>query len=75
MEKSHTRLHFLDIMINKSGTKIWMNIYNKPTDPKRYVPLTSSHPRHCLTNIPFYLARRICTIVENENIKEKRLKN
>ena len=34
MEKSQTRLPFLDIMINKSGTKIWMDIYNKPTDSK-----------------------------------------
>ena len=74
MEKSQTRLPFLDIMINKSGTKIWMDIYNKPTDLKRYVPFTSNYPRHCLANIPFSVARRICTIVENENVKEKRFK-
>ena len=30
--KSQTRLPFLDMMINKSGTKIWMDIHNKPTD-------------------------------------------
>ena len=71
---SQTRLLFLDIMINKSGTKIWMDIYNKPTDLKRYVPFTSNYPWHCLANIPFSLARRICTIVENENVKEKRFK-
>ena len=53
MEKSQTRLPFLDIMINKNGTKIWMNIYNKLTDSKRYVPFTSNHPRYCLINIPF----------------------
>ena len=29
MEKSQTRLPFLDIMINKSGTKIWMDIYKQ----------------------------------------------
>ena len=74
METSQARLSFLDIMINKSGTKIWMDIYNKPTDSKRYVPFTSNHPRHCLTNILFSLARRTCTIVENENVKEKRFK-
>ena len=34
MEKSQTRLPFLDIMISKSGTKIWMDIYKKPTDSK-----------------------------------------
>ena len=74
MEKSQTRLPFLDIMINKNGKKIWMDIYNKSTDSKRYVPFTSNHPRYCLTNIPFSLAIRICTIVENENVKEKRFK-
>ena len=73
-EKSQTRLPFLDIMINKSGTKIWMDIYNKATNSKRYVPFTSNHPRHCLINTPFSLAIRICTIVENENVKEKRFK-
>ena len=51
MEKSQTRLPFLDIMINKSGTKIWMDIYNKPTDSKRHISFTSNHPRYCLTNI------------------------
>ena len=44
-----TRIPFLDIMINKSGTEIWMDIYNKSTDSKRYVPFTSKHPQHCLT--------------------------
>ena len=73
-EQSQTRLPFLDIMINKSGTKIWMDIYNKLTDSKRYDPFTANHPRHCLTNIPFSLARRICTVVENENVNEKRSK-
>ena len=51
-----------------------MDIYNKPTDSKRYVPFTSNHIQHCLTDIPFSLARRICTIVEDKNIKEKCLK-
>ena len=52
-----------------------MDISSKPgTDSKRYVPFTSNHPRHCLTNIPFSLGRRICTIVENKNVKEKLFK-
>ena len=62
------------MMINKSDSKIWVDIYNKPTDSKRYISFTSNHPLHCLTNIPFSLARRICTIVENKNVKEKRFK-
>ena len=73
MEKSTTNLPFLDIMINKTGTKIWMDIYNKPTDSKRYVPFTSNHPRSCLKNITFCLARRICAFAEEEETKLKRL--
>ena len=61
-------------MIKKSGTKIWMNIYNKPTDPKRHVLFTWNHRRDCLTNIPFSLARIIYTIVKNENVREKNFK-
>ena len=71
MEKSTTNLPFLDNMINKTGTKIWMDIYNKSTDSRRYVPFTSNHPRICLRNIPFCLARRICAIVEEEETKLK----
>ena len=43
---------------NKSDTKIWMDIFSKPTDSKRYVPFTSNHPRYFLTNIPFSLAKK-----------------
>ena len=64
---------FLDIMINKTGTKFWIDICNKPTDSKRYVRFTSNHPQSCLRNIPFRLARRICAIVEEEETKLKRL--
>ena len=44
MEKSQTRLPILDIMINKSGTKIWMDIYNKPTDSKTIFPIYVKPP-------------------------------
>ena len=74
MEKNQTRLGFLDIMINKIGTNIWMDTCNKPTDSKRYVPFTLNHSRHFLINTMFSPASRICAIVENENVKEKRFK-
>lgn len=48
-----------------------MDINNKPADSKRYVSLTS---RISLTNMLFSLARRICSNVKNENVKEKHLK-
>ena len=69
MEKSQTKLLLLDIMINKSGKKMWIDISNKAVDSKRYVSFTSNHLRHCLTNIPFSLTRRMCAIVRHENVK------
>ena len=63
----------LNIIINKSSTKFWMDIYSKPADSKPYVPFISNHPRHCLTTTPFSLGRRIYTIVENRNVKKKAL--
>ena len=73
MERSTTNLPFLDTMINKTGTKIWMDIYNKSIDSKRYVPFTSNHPQSCLRNFPFCLARCICPIAEEEETKLKQL--
>ena len=74
METSDTQLPFLDIMINKEGKKVFMDIYSKPTDSKRYVSFKLNHPRHCLKNIPFYLTRRICVIAEKDSLKEIKLK-
>ena len=44
-------------------------IYHKPTDTQRYVPFNFTHPNHCKRNIPFTLARKTCTIVENNDRK------
>ena len=74
MVKTQTKTTFFRYYDKKSGTKIWIDIYNKLTYSTRYVPFTSNHPRYCFTNIPFSFARRICIIVENENVKEKRFK-
>ena len=74
METSDTRLSFLDVMISKEGKKVFMDIYSKPTDSKRYVSFKSNHPKHCLKNIPFSLARRIFMISEKDSLKEIKLK-
>ena len=74
METSDNQLPFLDVMINKEGKKVFMDIYSKPTDSKRYVSFTSNHPKHCLKNIPFSLARRICMIAKKDSLKEIKLK-
>ena len=74
METSGTQLPFLDIIINTEGKRVFMDIYSKPTDSKRYVSFNSNHPKHCLKSIPFSLARRICMIIEKVSLKEIRLK-
>ena len=74
METSDTQLPFLDVMIIKEGKKVFMDIYSKPTDSKRYVSFKSNHPKHCLKNIPFSLACRICMIAEMISLKEIKLK-
>ena len=52
-----------------------MDIYYKPTDTHRCLPFSSNHPKHFKKNIPFTLARLICTIVENTEAKMKHLGN
>ena len=51
-----------------------MDLYHKTTDTQRCLPYSTSHPKHCLKNIPFVMARRICTIVENNCLKNKDLR-
>ena len=65
----------LFILIKRNENGIWMDLYHKPTDTQRCLPFTSSHPNHCKRNIPFCLARRICTIAENNAEKLKNLEN
>ena len=50
-----------------------MDLHHKPTDTQRCFPYSTSHPQHCLKNIPFIMGRRICTIVENNSLKNKHL--
>ena len=73
-EHSKEMVPFLDVLVRKEGDRIWMDLYTKPTDTKRYLLYGSAHPKHCKINIPFSLARRICTIVESEQVKEKHLR-
>ena len=75
MEYSKVAIPFLDILIKCNNDKIWMDIYYKPTDTHRCLPFSSNHSKHCKKNIPFTLARRICTIVENTEAKMKHLEN
>ena len=46
METSDTQLPFLDIMINKEGKKVLMDMYSKSTDS--CVSFKSNHPKKLL---------------------------
>ena len=49
-------------------------MYSKPGDPKRYISYLSNHPKACLKNILFCLAKCIYVIAENENVKYMKVK-
>ena len=70
MELNDNRLPFLDILITKSGKKVWLNFSLKSTDSNCNVSYLSNHPKLSLKNTPFCLARRICIIVENIKPRE-----
>ena len=74
VEHSTHELPFLDILIIKEDSKIITDLYSKPTDTHQYLDFRSCHPSHTKRNIPFNLARRICTIVKDLNLRDKRLK-
>ena len=57
------------------GQKIWMNIYSQPAGSKRYASCLSNHPKPCLNNISFRLARDICMIVKTKMLDTSSLKN
>lgn len=73
METNKNALPFLDILLIKKGSEIQTDIFFKETDTKQYLNFKSCHPKHIKNNIPYNLARRICTIVSSPNIKNKRL--
>ena len=74
IEFSDKEIPFLDILIKRGYSGIWMDLYHKPTDTQRCLLYSTSHPKHCLKYIPFVMARRICTMVENNSLKNKHLR-
>ena len=48
METSDTQLSFLDVMINKEGKKVFMDIHSKPTDLKKICLLQLRPPQTLL---------------------------
>lgn len=68
-----SRVTFLDVVVISENSEITTDIYYKPTDTKRYLNYHSNHPRHVKNNIPYNLARRICSIVVRPNLLSLRL--
>ena len=61
------------MVINRVG-KVQSDIYYKPTDSKQYLLYASGHPKHTRNSIPYNLARRLKTIVsENNKVRDLRL--
>ena len=73
IEIGENELPFLDILVKREGSNIITDIYHKPTDTKQYLHFKSCHPRHVKSNIPYNLARRVCSIIQNENLRTLRL--
>ena len=67
IDSSDHQLPFLDCMVIKNGNLIETDIFYKPTDSKTYLLFTSCHPKHTKVSIPFSLARRLRTIISNED--------
>lgn len=73
MEYSDKQLPFLDILVIKKNSKIETDIFYKPTDSKQYLLFSSCHPKHTRINVPYNLAKRICTIIPNTELRDRRL--
>ena len=74
MENDNYRLPFLDTLLFKNENKLETDIYYKDMDTHQYLDYFPCHPKHTKWNIPYYLAKRVCSIVTDEQLKEKHLK-
>ena len=60
-----------DVLVKTREGKIETDIYYKETDSTQYLLFYSCHPRHTKINIPYNLARRLRTIISEEKVLEK----
>ena len=64
---------FLDTIITIRNGEIVTDLYRKPTHSPQYLLPSSTHPPHCVKNIPFSLAYRIHRICSDNSTFELRL--
>ena len=72
MEYDHKKLPFLDILLYKNAERLESDIHYKQLDTHQYLDYHSCHLGHTKSNIPYTLARRICAIVTNQDLKNKK---
>ena len=63
MEFSDKEITFIDILIKRGNSRIWIVLYHKYTDTQRCLSHSKTSPEHCLKNILLVIPRRICTII------------
>lgn len=73
LDESAICIPFLDVLISKCGENITTDMYYKPTDTHQYLHFSSCHPGHTKRAIPYNLARRVCTIVSDNEKRNERL--
>ena len=67
---STVSLPFLDVLVKIESNAIITDLYRKPTDTMNFLHLYSCHPGHIKRNIPFNVSRRICTIIQDPNLRQ-----
>ena len=72
-ECNSSQIAFLDILVQLENNIITTDIFYKTTDTHQYLPFDSCHPRHTKHSIPYSQARRLCTIIDDEVIRDQRL--
>ena len=70
---NEAKADFLDTTIYIQNGKITTDLYRKPTHSPQYLLPSSTHPPHCVKNIPFSLAYRLRRICSEDETFEKRL--
>ena len=61
-------------MVRNIAGKIETDIFYKETDSKQYLLFFLCHPRHTKLNLPYNLARRLKTIISEQNVLINRMK-
>ena len=73
LQFSNTEQSFLDVLVKNNLGKLETDIFYKETDSKQYLLFYSCHPSYTNTNISYNLARRLKTIISEEQVFEKRM--